>query len=215
MKIECKNVTKKFGEQTVVSDVTCTFEAGKIYGINGRNGSGKSVFLKLICGQYVPTSGEILYDGVNLNQKNAYPQNVRALIENPAFFPDLTGLENLKVLAKIQNKTSDEDIEKALLEVNLGEEKNKRYSKYSLGMKQKLGIAQVIMDNPDILVFDEPFNGIERASVEKISLFLKQKKEENKMIIVSSHIKEDLENLCDKMIYFDDGKIVENENITK
>lgn len=215
MKIECKNVKKRFGEQFVVNDISYNFYSGNIYGIYGRNGSGKSVFLKMICGLYVPTSGEILYDSENLNKKNQYPENIRALIETPAFFPDLTGFENLKVLSKIQNLISDSEICETLDDVNLTNEKDKKYGKYSLGMKQKLGIAQAIMENPEVIVLDEPFNGIERASVTKISAILKQKRSENKMVIISSHIKEDLENLCDTIIYFDDGKIIEHEEIKK
>lgn len=210
MKIECKKIVKKFKNQTIINDITFTFENNKIYGLYGRNGTGKSVFLKLLCGFYIPTSGEILYDSVNLNELNQYPQNIRALIETPAFFPDLTGFENLKLLAKIQNKISDKEIIEALEVVNLTKEKDKKYFKYSLGMKQKLGIAQAIMENADIIVLDEPFNGIERQTVDNILNYLKKKKLENKIIIISSHIKEDLEAVSDEILYFEDGRIVQN-----
>ncbi len=208
MKIECINLSKKFKNDNAVNNINYTFESGKIYGLYGRNGTGKSVFLKMICGLYVPTSGKVLYDGVNLNEKNLYPENMRALIESPAFFPDLTGYENLSILAKIQNKIGDKEIEDALKIVNLIDEKDKKYNKYSLGMKQKLGIAQAIMENPDVIVLDEPFNGIERGTVEKILEFLKEKKDEGKLIIISSHIKEDLEFVSDEILLFDNGTII-------
>lgn len=206
MKIEIKNVYKSFKNNEVLNNINITLETGKIYGLYGRNGSGKSVLLKLICGFYIPSSGEILYDGENLNLKKEFPKNLRALIEKPSFFPELTGFENLKMLARIQNKISDTDIINALEIVNLKDEMNKKYSKYSLGMKQKLGIAQAIMENPDILVLDEPFNGIEQRTVEKLINYLNSIKN-NKLIIVSTHIKDDLEKLSDSVFIVDDGKI--------
>lgn len=206
MKIEIKNVYKSFKNNEVLNNINITLETGKIYGLYGRNGSGKSVLLKLICGFYIPSSGEILYDEENLNLKKEFPKNLRALIEKPSFFPELTGFENLKMLARIQNKISDADIINALEIVNLKDEMNKKYSKYSLGMKQKLGIAQAIMENPDILVLDEPFNGIEQRTVEKLINYLNSIKN-NKLIIVSTHIKDDLEKLSDSVFIVDDGKI--------
>ena len=211
MKIEVKNVNKRFKKNTVLSNVNATFESGNIYGLYGRNGSGKSVFLKLLCGFYIPSDGEILYDGVNLNVKNEFPKDLRALIEKPSFFPDLTGFQNLKLLSDITNKITDKDIIEALKVVNLVSEKDKKYSKYSLGMKQKLGIAQVIMEDPQVMILDEPFNGIESKTVENLIEWFKSKQKENKIIIVSTHIKEDLEKLTDKILFFDDGCIKKYE----
>ena len=161
MKIELKNVSKKYKDVTVLSDINVVFESGKIYGFIGRNGSGKSVLLKMICSFYTPTTGEILFDGENIIKEKKFPPSTRALIEKPNFIPDLTGYENLELLASIQNKIGKEEILKSLDDVNLIAEKDKKYSKYSLGMKQKLGIAQVIMEDPKIMILDEPFNGIE------------------------------------------------------
>lgn len=161
MKIELKNVTKEFDKVEIIKNISLEFETGKIYGLYGRNGSGKSVLMKLICGFLIPTKGKVLINGKDFNAKNEYPDNLRAVIEKPSFFPELTGFENLKLLAKIQNKINDEEIIKALDLVNLIDEKDKKYSKYSLGMKQKLAIAQAIMEDPSILILDEPFNGIE------------------------------------------------------
>lgn len=214
MKITVNNLMKEFKQITVVNNVSASFESGKIYGLIGRNGSGKSVFLKLLCGFYVPTSGEILFDGVDYIKENGFPKNTRAMIEKPDFIPDLTGFENLKLLASIQNKIGDEEIIKALEEVNLINDKDKKFSKYSLGMKQKLGIAQVIMENPDVMIFDEPFNGIEEETVIKLRNTFKKYANEGKLIIIASHIKEDIETLIDCVYKFDNG-IVKMEEYEK
>lgn len=207
MEIKVKNVSKKFKKNFVLNEVSLDFKSGKIYGFSGRNGTGKSVLLKIICGLYSPTKGEVTFDGINYNKNNMFVPNVRALIEKPNFFPDLTGFENLQLLASIQNKITNDDIYKALEIVNLKADMNKKYSEYSLGMKQKLGIAQVIMEYPDVIILDEPFNGIEEESVKKISEFLIKEKNSGKLIIVSTHIKEDLENISDIIYYFDNGSV--------
>ena len=209
MKIKIENLSKKFKDNCVLQNVNLTMESGFIYGLEGRNGSGKSVFLKLICGLYLPSSGHITFDDKEYNFKNEFPNMIGAFIERPSFFPDLTGFENLKLLAKIQNKISDKEIFESLELVNLIDEKDKKYSKYSLGMKQKLGIAQAIMEDREVIILDEPFNGIEEISVKKIKKYLKKKKKAGKLIILSSHIKDDLEEICDKIYYFDNGGVIE------
>ena len=207
MKFEIKNLTKKFKDVTIIDDVSITFNSGKIYGIVGRNGSGKSVFLKILCSFYNPTSGTILQDGFDYISNNSFPKNTRALIEKPDFVSELSGYENLKLLASIENKIGDEEIEKVLKDVNLYEEKDKKYHKYSLGMKQKLGIAQVLMENPDVLILDEAFNGIEESSVKKIKKILIEEKKKGKLIIITSHIKEDIMELSDEIYEFNEGKL--------
>ena len=210
MKIEIKNVSKKFKNNLVLDKVNLTFTTGHIYGLKGRNGSGKSVFLKILAGLYIPSEGEVLFDNKKFNSKKEYPPNMRALIENPTFFANMTGYENLKLLAKIQGKISDKEILEALELVNLISEKDKKYNKYSLGMKQKLGIAQVFMENPEILILDEVFNGLEENTVLKLKDYLKEIKKE-KIIIITSHQKEDLELLCDKIYFFDNGVVKDEE----
>ena len=207
MKFEIKNLTKKFKDVTIIDDVSITFNSGKIYGIVGRNGSGKSVFLKILCSFYNPTSGTILQDGFDYISNTSFPKNTRALIEKPDFVSELSGYENLKLLASIENKIGDEEIEKVLKDVNLYEEKDKKYHKYSLGMKQKLGIAQVLMENPDVLILDEAFNGIEESSVKKIKKILIEEKKKGKLIIITSHIKEDIMELSDEIYEFNEGKL--------
>lgn len=207
MKIEVKNVSKQFDNNQILENINMTFESGKIYGLVGRNGSGKSILLKMICGFYKPTSGNILFDGEDVIQKGAFPPSTRCLIERPVFLDDLTGFENLKILADIQKTITDQDIIDTLEKVNLIEEKDKKYYKYSLGMKQKLGVAQVLMENPKIMIFDEPFNGIDEASVDNMKQIIKNERKNGAVIIIATHIKEDIEELSDIIYKFDNGKV--------
>lgn len=207
MKLKLKNISKKFDNNYVIKDVNITLESGKIYGFIGRNGSGKSVLLKMICGFYKPTEGEILLDDYNYIKEGNFPDSTRALIEKPNFLPDLTGYENLKLLASIQNKIGDKEIKETIEKVNLEEDANKKFSKYSLGTKQKLGIAQVLMENPNIIILDEPFNGVENDTAEKLRKVLKEERKKGKLIILASHIKEDIDKLADEVYLVDGGKI--------
>lgn len=207
MKLEIKNLKKQFGDTVVLEDVNLTFSSGHIYGFVGRNGSGKSVLLKMICGFYSPSEGTILQDGRDYTKANEFPKNTRALIEKPKFLPDLTGYENLELLASIQNKIGKKEIEEVMKRLNMEGEKNKKYSKYSLGTKQKLGIAQVLMEDPDIMILDEPLNGIENKTAEIIRNILKEEKAKGKIILIASHIKEDIENLADEVYEVDGGRV--------
>lgn len=211
MKIEIKNVTKKFKENVILNNINITFESGKIYGLIGRNGSGKSVLLKMICAFYEPTNGEILFDGENVIKNKTFPKSTRAIIEGPNFLPDLTGKENLLLLADIQKTIGEKEIDETLKLVNLYEDKDKKYSKYSLGMKQKLGLAQVFMENPQVIILDEPFNGIEDKTALKLREYLKKEKKKGKLIIIATHIKEDVDELVDELYKFDEGKIIKLE----
>ena len=213
MKIELKNVSKTFKDNKVINNVSVTFESGNIYGFYGRNGSGKSVLQKIISGLYVPTSGEVLFNGIDINKTKTYPLDMRILIEKPAFFPDLTGFKNLKLLADINSIIDDKKIIETLELVNLKDEMNKKYSKYSLGMKQKLGVAQAIMEETDILILDEPFNGIDESTIDTLINYLLKKKSEGKLIIISTHIKDDLTKLSDKIYKFDNGSISEIKDV--
>lgn len=209
MKLELKNVSKAFGKNEVIKNVSLTMTDGKIYGFIGRNGSGKSVLLKMICGFYAPSNGTILLDNENYIEKQSFPRDTRALIEKPSFLPDLTGYENLKMLASIQNKIGEKEILDIMDQLNLTKEKDKKYSKYSLGTKQKLGIAQVLMEQPNLMILDEPFNGVENETVDKIRKMLKEESKKKKIIIIASHIKEDIDVLADIVYEVDAGKVSE------
>lgn len=205
--IVIKNVSKSFDGIEVLHDVNLDLEEGKIYGFIGRNGSGKSVLFKIICGLYYPTSGSVIVDGVDIHKNDVFPNDMRVLIEKPNFLPNLTGLENLKLLASIQNKITEEDIILILDKLNLKKDMNKLYHKYSLGMKQKLAVAQVFMENPKMMILDEPFNGIEEKTVEVIKKILLEEKKNGKIILISSHIKEDIEELADTIYFVDAGSV--------
>ena len=207
MKIEIKNVTKKIDKEMVLNDISLSLNSGTIYGLVGRNGSGKSMLLKTICGFVKPDKGYVIVNGEDIYKNNTFPKNTAALIERPNYLPELTGFENLKMLASINKKIDDTEILNTIKKVKLLDEKDKKYKKYSLGMKQKLGIAQVLMENPDIMILDEPFNGLEEESANKIRKILLEEKEKGKLIIIATHIKEDIDELCNVIFHIDKGKI--------
>ena len=211
MIIEIKEISKSFRGVKVLKNVSMTLESGHIYGFIGHNGSGKTVLLKLICAFFEPTTGEILFNGTNIIKNNEYPPSTRALIERPTFISELSGKENLELLARIQKKIGEKEIENALEKVGLEKEKDKLYYKYSLGMKQKLGIAQVLMEDPQILILDEPFNGLDDESAKNIRQILLEEKKKGKLIILATHLKEDIELLCDELYKFDDGVVTKEE----
>lgn len=211
MKIKLENVSKKFKNENVLNGISYSFESGKIYSIVGRNGSGKSVLLKIIAGLYLQDKGNVLFDNKNYNMINEIPDNLGIVIEQPSFINDLTGLENLKLLASIRNVATERDIVESLEIVNLKDDMNKKYSKYSLGMRQKLSIAQAIMEHQKVILLDEPFNGIDRQSVVAIKEYLKRVKNEDKLIIITTHIMDDVVDLSDVMLYIEDGMLNEKD----
>ena len=213
--IEVKNVSKSFKDVSVLNHVNLKFQSGKIYSLVGSNGSGKSVLLKLLCGFYEPTEGEILQDGVNYIKEKKFPMSTRCLIEKPCFLPELSGFKNLKLLASIQNKISDQDILDALETVHLTKDKDKKYGKYSLGMKQKLGIAQVLMEDPTVFILDEPFNGIEKESTKRLRNALKDLAKKDKIIIIASHMEDDINGFADEIYEFNDGSVMKRKKVRK
>ena len=211
MEIKLENVSKRFKNENVLKGISYSFESGKIYSIVGRNGSGKSVLLKIIAGLYLQDKGNVLFDNKNYNMINEIPNNLGIVIEQPSFINDLTGLENLKLLASIRNVATERDIVESLEIVNLKDDMNKKYSKYSLGMRQKLSIAQAIMEQQKVILLDEPFNGIDRQSVVAIKEYLKKAKNEDKLIIITTHIMDDVVDLSDVMLYIEDGMLNEKD----
>lgn len=207
MILKINGLVKNFKNDQVLNDINYEFASGSIYGILGRNGSGKSVLLKIISGLYKQDQGKVLYDEINYNDGNDFPKDVGISIEDPSFLNDLTGYENLELLASIQNKIGKDEINKILDIVNLTEEKDKKYKKYSLGMKQKLSLAQAFMEKPKVILLDEPFNGIDRVSVDKIKSYLLTLKKEDVLIIITTHIKDDITGLCDVMLELEAGKL--------
>ena len=210
--IKVEGVTKSFKKATVLEDITIDFERGKIHGLVGRNGSGKTMLLKCICGFVIPTSGSIMVNGKIIGKDIDIPDNVGLIIETPGFLPNYDGFHNLKFLAMIRNKITDEKIKETMKRVGLGDVGKKHVGKYSLGMRQRLGIAQAIMEEPDILILDEPMNGLDNKGVEEMRKLFLSLKEEGKTILLASHSKEDINLLCDKVYGLDHGKII---NVTE
>lgn len=202
--IKITNLKKTLKNQIIFQNVNIKFVEGNIYGLTGINGSGKSIFLKTICGFLIPDEGNVIVENVDIFKNKQFIPNTRVLIDKPCFIDDLTGYENLKLLADIQNIISDQTIINWLTELNV--DGNKKYKEYSLGMKQKLAIIQAIMENPKIIILDEPFNGLDKKSHQQMINILKKMKKE-KIIIIASHIEKDINELCDIVYEIENGFI--------
>ncbi|OLS03262.1 ABC transporter ATP-binding protein [Tissierella creatinophila] len=211
MKIEVNDFTKIISKAKVLENINICLEGGNIYGIIGRNGSGKTMFLRMLCGLILPTSGMVKVDGKVLGKDISFPENLGILLEKPSFLPNLTGYENLQMLSDIRNITPNEKIQSLMNLFELDWKSKKTFNKYSLGMKQKLGIIQAIMENQQIIILDEPFNALDEVSVEKLRKILESLRDEGKLIVMTSHNKEDIDLLCDHTYTIVNGKM-EAEN---
>lgn len=209
--IQVEHAVKEFKETTALRDVSVQFEKGKIYGLVGRNGSGKTVLLKSICGFLPLTSGTIKVEGKVIGKDIEVPENIGIIIEEPGFLPQYSAKKNLKLLALLRNQISDEEIEGTLEKVGLDPKSKKKVGKFSMGMRQRLGIAQAIMENPRILILDEPTNGLDEVGVKEIRKLLLDLKNEERTIIIASHNAEDISTLCDKVYEMDGGVIRERQ----
>ena len=203
--IEIKNLSKSFGSIRVLKDITVCFEKGKIHGLIGRNGSGKTMLLKCICGFVPPTSGTVSVNHKIIGKDTDIPERMGIIIEAPGFLPNYSAFDNLRFLAMIQHRIKKEDIAEVMERVGLEPLSKKHVGKYSLGMRQRLGIAQAIMENPEILILDEPMNGLDNHGVEDIRSLLLKLKEEGKTIVIASHSAEDIGLLCDTVYEMDAG----------
>ena len=203
--VKIENVTKVYGNQTVLNNVSLICEKGNIYGLVGRNGSGKTVLLKCICGLIHPTSGVVHVWGKQIGKDVDFAEDTGFIIESPGFLPRETALANLKHLALIQGNTRITEIIESLKTVGLDPFLKKPVGKYSMGMRQRLGIAQAIMEKPHLLILDEPMNGLDNHGVEDIRSVLLLLKESGVTIILASHFKEDISYLCDEVYQIDAG----------
>jgi len=213
--VEIENLTKKFGDTTVLHDISLSLEKNKIHGLIGRNGSGKTMLLKCICGFVIPTSGTIKVYGKQIGRDCDVPENVGIIIEAPGFLPNYDGYTNLKFLAAIKNNISKEQIYEAIKKVGLDPKSKKHVGKYSLGMRQRLGLAQALMEDPEILILDEPMNGLDNQGVNDMRKLIQELRNQGKTIILASHGKEDIEILCDSVYELDHGKIINSIMKTK
>ncbi|MDD3338873.1 MAG: ATP-binding cassette domain-containing protein [Lachnospiraceae bacterium] len=207
--IEIEEVTKKFGQDTVLYPVSMTMLAGQVYGIVGNNGSGKTVLMKCICGFLPATSGTVRAGGKVVGKEVDFPEDMGVIIETPGFLPQMSGRKNLELLAQLRHVIGPKEVTRVLQRVGLDPEARKPVGKYSLGMRQRLGIAQAIMEDPEILILDEPFNGLDKHGVADIRNLLLEMKEQGKTILLASHNGEDIDLLCDHVFEMDAGILTE------
>ncbi len=210
MKIELKKIGKNIKSNTILKNINMTLEGGKIYGFVGTNGSGKTMLMRILTGLVSYSSGEFYINDklMNKNNKELY-YNMGVIIEKPEFFNDQTGIENLSILASINNRISKKEIVNSMNLVGLDPNNRKKVKEYSLGMKQRLGIAQAIMEDPDILILDELTNGLDKEGIEMVYNLLKTERDKEKIIVISSHSEYDIKELCDYIFMFENQTITE------
>ena len=199
------HVSLQIKNAKLLSDINLTLHSGRVYGLRGRNGSGKTVLMKCICGFMRPTEGKVLVNGKVIHKDMDFLPSAGIIIEEPGFFPNYSGFKNLKILAGIQNTISDDKIRQTMELVGLDSTMKKPVGKYSLGMRQRLGIAQAMMEDPEILILDEPTNGLDEDGVEWFRQFILEQKEKGKLILLASHSREDIEMLSDEVYYMEKG----------
>lgn len=204
--VKVENVTKYFKQEKVLDDVNMNLETGHIYGIVGKNGAGKTVLFKIIAGFIKPSSGKVTVAGKIIGVDRDFPDSLGLIIETPGFLSQYNAYQNLLYLANINNKISKEDIKEAIRMVGLDPDSNKKVGKFSLGMGQRLGIAQAIMENPNLIILDEPMNGLDKKGIEDVKELLLKLKGDGKTILMASHYAEDME-ICDEVFQMEDGKL--------
>lgn len=207
MKIILKDVTKVIKHNTVVKNVNLSLNSGTVYGLCGYNGCGKTMLMRLISGLIIPTKGEIIIDGKTIGKQIDFPESMGILIENPSFLGGLSGFENLKILASLKNKPDENIIKKTISRVGLNPNDKKKYRKYSLGMKQRLGIAAAIMESPELIILDEPTNALDSDGVEITKQIIREERERGALVIMTCHDKEILEDMCDVIYSIEHGEI--------
>ena len=203
--IEVRGLSLTIGKTAILNDVTVSLEAGKIHGLIGRNGSGKTMLMKCICGFIRQTRGVVVVDGKRVGKDVDFPKNMGIIIETPGFIPYYSGYKNLKLLAGLRNKIGKEEIIQAMERTGLDPKLKRHVKKYSLGMRQRLGLAQAIMEDPDILILDEPMNGLDKDGVEDMRRYLIDLREQGKTILIASHSSEDISVLCDSVYEMEKG----------
>jgi ABC-2 type transport system ATP-binding protein len=205
--VNVNSLSLTISKKSILSNVNVEFEAGKIHGLIGRNGSGKTMLMKCICGFMHPTSGEINVNGKCIGKDCDFPDSVGIIIETPGFIPYYSGYKNLKLLADLNRVISGEQVKKSMEMVGLDPDLRLSVRKYSLGMRQRLGLAQAVMENPDILILDEPMNGLDKEGVSDMREYLKTFRESGKTILIASHSSEDISLLCDTVCEMDKGEL--------
>jgi ABC-2 type transport system ATP-binding protein len=211
--VKANNVSKEINKQPVLKNISLSLNKGKIYGFRGKNGSGKTMLFRALCGLIIPTEGTVDVGGVTLGKDASFPLSVGVLIEYPGFLNNYTGFKNLKMLAELNGLIDDERIRESIRLVGLDPEDKRKYRKYSLGMKQRLGLAQAIMEKPELIILDEPTNALDSDGVEELKKLLLDLKNEQKCILIASHDKEELDYLSDEIFLMENGKIVDHYDL--
>ncbi|OUP80345.1 multidrug ABC transporter ATP-binding protein [Anaeromassilibacillus sp. An172] len=211
--IKIENLVKTIKGNKVIDNITLTLTSPKIVGFKGINGSGKTMLMRLICGLIKPTDGTITINGKVLHKDISFPESVGILIENPAFLDGYSGFENLKMLASIKNIVKDYQIKDIIKAVGLNPDDKKHYKKYSLGMKQRLGIACALMESPDIIVLDEPTNALDSDGITMVKELIVQKREEGALVIISCHDIDILKELSEEIYVLEQGKLTDHFNV--
>ena len=211
--IQIENMSKKIRDRVVLDGIDYTFRDGMTYGLKGINGSGKTMLMRVVSGLIYPTEGRVLVDGKELGKDVSFPESIGILIENPVFLDAYTGFGNLKLLASLNDRAGDEDIREILQKIGLDPDDTRKYRKYSLGMKQRLGIAAALMEKPKILLLDEPFNALDTDGVARFSRLIREGQERGALIIMSCHEEGKLEEFADVILHMEDGRIVREEEV--
>ena len=208
MNIKISHVSKIIKNNPVIKDISMELQSGAVYGFKGINGSGKTMLMRLISGLIRPSQGEISMNGKILGKDISFPNSIGVFLENPAFLDAYSGFNNLKLLASIKSVASDDDIRNTLLRVGLDPDSNKKYKKYSLGMKQRLGIAAAIMEKPEIVILDEPTNSLDEDGVDLVKHIVRNEKERGALVIVSCHDEDILKGMSDEVFLLEQGRLI-------
>lgn len=211
IQIEIKEVTKNISKNIVLDKITASMVSGKVYGLQGINGSGKTMLMRVLLGLIHPSEGKILINGKELGREIDFPESVGFLLENPSFLERYSGYQNLQMLASVKHKISNDEIQEVLRKVGLDEEAaKKKYRKYSLGMKQRLGIAAAIMEKPELIILDEPTNALDTSGIELVKNIVEEERKRGALVILSCHEPVLLENLCNEILKLENGKLMEH-----
>ena len=210
MYLEIRNLSKTISKKSILEHIDLKMDRGRIYGLRGKNGSGKTMLMRTVCGLILPSEGEIVLDGEILHKDISFPRSVGALIENPGFIAEYSGFKNLSALASIKKVIGDDEIKLLMQKLELDPDDKKKFKKYSLGMKQKIGIIAAIMEKPDLIILDEPINALDEKSVNIVKELLLEHKVRGALIMISCHDKEELEFLADEVFCLENGKVIDS-----
>lgn len=215
MIVKCESIGKIIRGVEVLKDINIVMESGKVYGFWGKNGCGKTMLMRVISGLIRPTTGSVSFDEKVLWKDISFPESMGIMIENPAFLNEYTGYDNLKILASIKERIGEKEIRQTLADVGLDPDDKRKYRKYSLGMKQRLGVACAVMENPAVVILDEPINALDESGVELVRKLFVRLKERGSLVIVACHDREEMNILADEIFVMGEGRVERKEKVEK